>query len=869
MTTFYASSVATGANNGTSWADALTDLQAALNALQSGDHLHLDAPETKPWRGGYNLASRNGWTIDCNQGPSGATWLRGGILYNDWTAAGAVFSRAMPVAPRYVAYDFKRDTVQGAATGVNLTLERPAQWLAELGREAEDAVAWYGFLKPAAAPTASPADGEWSHTGGTLYVNPPGSPTLSDFTTKCEPCVTSTNAILLNFCNDFSFNGQGLTGILYPDFNSNAGYIVKANNCARSTIRGARGIAVGWHGFGFAAASRERCRLEDLLVVGQTMSDGVGSVANPYVIAGDGAAGPADARFTRLAAVMHAPARHDGQPMFNNQGRYDAVLLISHTTSSGDYLPVRADRTLLLDCSHLQAARHGLTLPNSGGRIYSGSAAVGQPESLAGWGIVVADSKTWGRAAVPAPGIACDGCVFDRAGQGAADSPLIGLTGSLKMYLRRCFIATGRHTLGYFSSLDADDLIVLDRCEIIIETDIGTHEPLAYANSSTPVLKLIETSIRSVTPNATVLLQTGNSSFSTAHLAVASGGLNRIDASIPNAARANNLAFTFKTWDWWRSNVAGASADRSAMILATGRLRGDWTRRHDMLNDDDVRQLAAAILANPDRRLVLTAAGEVTTDAASRTASRADVSGLAKSAEVGALLAPIAAAGDAAAGAQAAAESADAKLDDVAERTTRLPDEPAAKGDVAAPTQTGPRTLTVAATADGEPAGSLPVHVHRGGSYYAKLVTDAAGYASVPVEDATYRLAVTAAGYAALVQDVTVDGTDVTATLELDALAAPVAPPGRSAGTLRIFDGGGEPAASCALHLRLTAVASDDHGLNVYKSAPLTVTTDEAGAATLTLLRAATYEVYRTLNGPQAELVVPDAPTFTAPDLVL
>ena len=662
MPTLYASSVATGANNGTSWADAYTDLQAALNALQSGDHLHLDAPETKPWRGGYNLASRNGWTIDCNQGPSGATWLRGGILYSDWTAAGAVFSRTVAVAPRYVAYDFKRDNVKGAITGVDLTVERPAQWLAELGREAEDAVAWYGFLKPAATVTTSPADGEWSHTGGRLYVNPPGSPTLAEVAANCEPCVSSTNAILLNACEDFDFNGRGLTGILYPDYGSNAGYIVKANNCARGTIRGARGIAVGWHGFGFAAASRERCRLQDLLVVGQTISDGVGSVANPYVLAGDGAAGPADAHFTSLAAVMHAPALTNGRPLFNDQGRYDAVLLIAHTTTTGDYLPIRADRTLLLDFSHHQATRHGLTLPNSGGKMFSGSAAVGQPESLNGWGIVIADSKAWGRAAVPSPGVASDGCIFDRAGQGASDSPLIGLNGSLRMYLRRCLLFTGRHALGYFSSLDSNDLIVLDGCGIVIETDIGTHEPLAYANSSTAVLKLIETSVRSQTPNASVLLQTGNSSFSGAHLAVSSGGLNRIDASLPYAARANNLAFAFKDWNWWRASVAGASADRSAMTLPPGRLRGDWTRRHDMLNDDDVRQLAAAILANPDRRLALTAAGEVSTDEPSRLASRADVAGLASSAAVNALLAPIAAAGVAAADAQVAAESADAKL---------------------------------------------------------------------------------------------------------------------------------------------------------------------------------------------------------------
>ena len=290
--------------------------------------------------------------------------------------------------------------------------------------------------------------------------------------------------------------------------------------------------------------------------------------------------------------------------------------------------------------------------------------------------------------------------------------------------------------------------------------------------------------------------------------------------------------------------------------------------------------VAAAVWSTATR--TLSAFGfAVETDAASRAASRADVSALARSAEVNALLLPIGLAGAAAADAQAAAESADAKLDGVAERTDRLPDEPASAADVASrasqasvdglagSTPTGPRTLTIVATADGQPAASVPVYVVRAGSYYATLTTDAQGRAEVPAEDGVYRLAVTAAGYAALVQDATINGADAIATLELANLAVPVAPPGRSAGTLRIFDAAGEPAAESPLHLRLKTVATDDHGLNVFKATPLIVTTDATGAAALTLLRGATYELYRRLNGPTAELVVPEGPTFTAPDLVL
>ena len=400
MTVRYASKTATGANNGTSWADAYTDLQAALNAVQNGDTLHLDAPESNPWRGGFSLNSRQDWLITTDQGPSGETWLRGGRVFSDWQQSGAVFSRTM-LEPSRVTWDFKRDDAAGTVTGVDLGVPRAAQWLPQFGRTAAECVQWYGFLYRAPVATATPADGEWSYLNGVLHVNPPGSPTAGEFAAKCEVPVRSINALLVASCSNFEIDGKGLTGILYPDRGGNSGYVVEINAGSGGTINGGRGIAVGWHGFGTAGASTTNNTLENLLVIGQMVEDGGGAVANPFVIAGDAAAanGNVNGLGRNLVSIAAPLARYDGKPILNAEGAWTATLGLGHNTQEGTtnpYYPLRWDRCLMLDFGDHACNKFGIVRNGNGGRMLSSGQVVGNRYSLAGWGQTITDSRAWG-----------------------------------------------------------------------------------------------------------------------------------------------------------------------------------------------------------------------------------------------------------------------------------------------------------------------------------------------------------------------------------------------------------------------------------------------------------------------------------------
>lgn len=100
MATIYADTTATGANDGSSWADAYTTLQTAVDALTEGDTLYANAPEGTPFRPALRSAMPDDVTIYTSRGSNGETWINN--LYTaSWTdAGGGVWSLALAEAGR-------------------------------------------------------------------------------------------------------------------------------------------------------------------------------------------------------------------------------------------------------------------------------------------------------------------------------------------------------------------------------------------------------------------------------------------------------------------------------------------------------------------------------------------------------------------------------------------------------------------------------------------------------------------------------------------------------------------------------------------------------------------------------------------------
>lgn len=254
MATIYASSTATGANNGTSWTDAYTSLSSVASAHQAGDTIYLNAPESTPFVGTLSAVPSNCRVIG-DEGPAGETWITS-TATGTWTdAGGGVFSMALASAPVYVVYDFKRDDIHGTVTGWAPADCEEGRALTAKGYDLAKCVAWYGFLANGGA-TSSPSEGQYGYTGGVLYINPPGSP------------VTATvNALARYVPNGTAISGiataggsagqtiKGITAWLYPATTGNQGYAIRLQG-GNATAMDCVGIACGWHTHGAAGSGQ-------------------------------------------------------------------------------------------------------------------------------------------------------------------------------------------------------------------------------------------------------------------------------------------------------------------------------------------------------------------------------------------------------------------------------------------------------------------------------------------------------------------------------------------------------------------------------------------------------------------------------------
>jgi hypothetical protein len=194
----HAKADATGNNDGTSWEDAFTSLASV--APDTDDTVLLDGMfrEALPL-----ISGKSNVTIDGSQGPSGYSRLLGQLQLEvaDLTDEGSgVWSFALASTPPTVTYDYKQDDAAGTVTGVTMEYPELVQAFSGLRLLRPEIKPYYGHLARASTfTTTSPAEGEWSYTGGRVYFNPPGSPAASEVAAKVA-YGTLDRGVYLNGC---------------------------------------------------------------------------------------------------------------------------------------------------------------------------------------------------------------------------------------------------------------------------------------------------------------------------------------------------------------------------------------------------------------------------------------------------------------------------------------------------------------------------------------------------------------------------------------------------------------------------------------------------------------------------------------------
>lgn len=602
----YASSIATGPNNGTSWANAYTNLQTAINAMSAGDWLYTNAPWATPFKATFTVTGKHGSRIIGDQGPSGRTVVSGAMVSASWVdAGGGVFSLGgFAAEPVHLAYDFKQDDYLGTVTGCTIT-PQIAAYVARLGWHPSKARAWFGFLKKTAGTQSAPGEGEYGYSAGTVFVNPPGSPTLATM----QPLTYFTTPTIgqlfdVSDCNGFKI--EGMTCFWSPQTAGNNGYGISASNCVNSEIARCEFIASGWHPAGFQGGytgnvGNYDCRMSDCLANGCT-GDEIGNAGqNTFVFyQHDNPTRWGNNVGIRLIGICNPRLLTTGRPAYDG---FRANPFLSHSLSGTSYTGVAWIDCLGIDFSAQLIAKHGITNAAIGSFIlHSQGPEPGNALDGTTFPVTARRCACVGLMALTSSRVAYWDPLIDRDGCGTtAGTPMAFNTTSVKFFGSNVHMITGNMTDSYFAQVGSDDVFVLtgERNRILDQGTVARKAFLLQASDTGTADNVFITNLdldAAGGTNRSVLLA-GGTIYTNNFRDVFSGGGNRFGNALEGTLQHTNPGNAPQNMAAWQALINGGSADVGLVDLgwgATGAEKADFIRAQWMRQNPPPRAYMGA-----------------------------------------------------------------------------------------------------------------------------------------------------------------------------------------------------------------------------------------------------------------------------------
>ena len=314
--TVYADPLATGANDGSSWADAYTSLSDALAAVTDHDMLYTRG--TFHERASIEAAWDWTWvTWIGDSDPERPTWIRADRAITAWVtdAQSAVGGVMVDVAgldeyPVSVTWDWQQD-VDGSVTGI--------------------AGAWHGHLREAASLTdvrSTPGTWYFDAPADLLHVSPPAGEAWDE--SRARWCAHGSGVILRD-AGETTI--AGVNTMLWCDPEPTVGYGLRGATCFGCTFERSTVVDSGYHVAGFVGQGCYRNTLRDITGWGQwAIAQGEPVKAIAYVFYTNESNPESRCLAERLTFHAYPRLGVDGAPLVE---AYECSLGYSHTSLSG------------------------------------------------------------------------------------------------------------------------------------------------------------------------------------------------------------------------------------------------------------------------------------------------------------------------------------------------------------------------------------------------------------------------------------------------------------------------------------------------------------------------------------------------------